>query len=120
MFTFFTQLQMALRDDPAFVAGWPGVLGVYVDGDPWYVAMTTNIGPAVCAHGEWPGDADLVVRVATHTAWTAIVADPSTIPAIADAGLIVTDDPDSQSFTLARLGAMIELRNAWVLAHPPV
>lgn len=115
---FFEQLQAALRDDPAFAADWQGVMAIVVVDDPWYVSTTGNIPAPMCVHGEWGGGPDLTVRVASIAAWTGLTTAPETIPAMADAGQVTTDDPDAQAFTLARLGAMVELRDAYLLAHP--
>ncbi len=115
---FFAQLEQALRADPAFASDWQGVIAVEVGADWWYVRTTGNIAQPECVHGIWGGGPDLTVHVATEAAWLGATTAPETIPAMADAGQISTDDADSQAFTLARFGAMVELRNAWVLAHP--
>lgn len=115
---FFAQLQHALRADPAFASDWQGVMAIEVGAEWWYVRTTANVPQPECVHGIWAGGPDLTVHVATEAAWLGATTAPETIPAIAAAGLITTDDPDAQAFTLARFGAMVELRNAWVLAHP--
>jgi hypothetical protein len=114
----FAQLQAALRDDLPFASSWQGVMALDVEGDRWYVSTTGNIPAPVCVRGEWAGGPDLTIHVASQPAWVGLTTAPETIPAMAAAGQITTDDEGSAAYALARLGAMMELRMAYVAEHP--
>ncbi|HQR18325.1 MAG TPA: hypothetical protein PK948_08130 [Gemmatimonadales bacterium] len=113
----FEQMQAALRDDPS---DWAGVIDVETPAGWFYVATVSNIGLAVCAPGHWPAGADITIRVLTTDAWTGSVTSPETLPAIVDAGLVTTDDPDPRGakFAYERWGVYLQKRADYVAAHP--